>query len=256
MIKKIVIFPLILFILFLLFETDASQSWSAVSWRHPLGTDEFGRDILATVCISMLKSIFKAIILSSIAMFLGFLCAYTIVFFRSRTLSRLIDICALIIESIPLMLWVMVLIIVLPIPNIVLLLSFSIATLPFVTRVVVGEMERLKAQPFVEASLLVGASQWDCCWRHVLPNSVSVLAPLSIQLSGSAAGADGLFGLIGLGNRSNLNIGTLLLRSKENVLLHPELMIIAIVAMAIVFLYFWVLFSFLDPKSTIHRLFL
>lgn len=256
--KLLVALPLLLCVTSLVYWGDYGEAWAPASLRHPLGTDEFGRDMLAIAGASVLFSALKGMALSLLAMAFGIASGFCIVFLKSKIITFLINVLYLIVESVPFMLWIMVLALVLPVTNAVLVLAFSIGTLPFTSRVISGEMGRLRRVPFVEASRLCGVSELRCAIRHILPNSMPVLAPIAIQLSGAGAAANGVFGVIGLGNRSHLDIGTLLLRGKENALLHPELIIIAIVSVAILFLYFWLLFmsfNFLNNKNSIDKLY-
>ena len=241
--------PFLLILICILFWKEGEVAWEAASLWHPLGTDEFGRDMLSVLCASMLISAFKGVLLSLLATIVGILAGYCMILLESKIASGIVGLLTLVVESIPLLLWIMVMIIVLPIPSIVLILAFSIGTLPFVSRIVAGEIDRLRSQPFFEASRLCGASKLRCTIRHILPNAMPVLAPLAVQLCGAGAAADGVFGLIGLGNRINLDIGTLLLRGKENVLLHPELIIYAILTVALLYFYFWYAFLTFSQKK-------
>lgn len=236
---KVALIPIGLIILAALFWQEGAIPWESATLSHPLGTDEFGRDILSTLCIAVLNSAWKGGALAFLAVVVGLLVGYGMAMVESRVMTRFVVLTTLIIESIPLLLWIMVMIIALPFPNIVLVLAFSIGTMPLVSRVVAGEMERVKDIPFIKAARLYGASRMYCTIRHIIPNSLSVVAPLFVQLSGAGAAADGVFGLIGLGNRTSLDIGTLLLRGKENALLYPQMLAFAILSVAALFCFFW-----------------
>jgi ABC-type dipeptide/oligopeptide/nickel transport system permease subunit len=239
---RILLPPFLILLICIVFWSENQAMWQAASFGHPLGTDEFGRDMLATLCASILRSAIKGFLLAFLAIAVGILTGYWMVWVESKIVSAVVKILTMIIESIPLFLWVMVMIIVLPSPNLVLILAFSIGTLPFVSRIVSGEIARLKQQPFVEASRLNGASKLRCMAHHIIPNAKPVLAPLVVQLCGAGVAADGLFGLIGLSNRLNLDVGTLLLRGKENALLHPSLILLAMLTIVLLYLYFWCIF--------------
>ena len=151
----------------------------------------------------------------------------------------------------------MVLIIAIPMQSVVLGITFSVGTMPLVSRAIAGEMQRLKGMPFVEAARLCGASKIDSAIRHIIPNAAPVLVPLLVQLSGAGAAADGVFGLIGFGNRTALNIGTLLLRGKENSLLHPHLLVVAVFAVGLLFCYLWQLgfYAFCGKTDNFYKAF-
>lgn len=236
---KVAIIPLLVIVLATLFFQDGVAPWDGGTLSHPLGTDEFGRDMLGALCVAVLNSAWKGGLLALLAVTVGLLVAYGIAMIESIIISRFVILTTLIIESVPLLLWIMAMIIALPLRNVVLMLAFSIGTMPMVSRAAAGEMNRLKGVPFIEAARLYGASKIYCTVRHILPNSIPVLGPLFVQLIGAGAAADGVFGLIGLGNRMSLDIGTLLLRGKENALLHPQLLALAILSVASLFCFLW-----------------
>lgn len=219
---------------------DASaHMWLSASFAHPMGTDEYGRDLLATTCVAILVSGVKGTLLAGLALAVGGATGYVIAMHRWRAVAWTVARLTLVIESVPLFLWLLVLIVALRHPVPVLILVFTIGTLPFVSRVVAGEIERWKREPFIDASRIAGASAFEVTWRHILPNAMPVLGPVAIQIVGAAAAADGVFGLVGLSNRMQLDIGTLLLRGKENALVHPFLLLVALGAIGLLYLYLW-----------------
>ncbi|MGV9264085.1 ABC transporter permease [Kitasatospora sp. NPDC003701] len=72
--------------------------------------------------------------------------------------------------------------------------SVAAAFVPQYFRVVRAEVTRVKAEPFVEAALVIGTGTWRIMFRHVLRNSVRTL-PLILTINASEA----ILTLAGLG---------------------------------------------------------
>lgn len=244
--------PALIAIIAWAFWSQDGLTWQPASIRHPLGTDEFGRDVLATTCAAILGSGIKGALLACLALGVGGATGYAIAMLEWRATAWIVSQLTLVIESVPLLLWLLVMIVAFPQPLPILLLGFTIGTLPFVSRVVAGEIERWQHEPFVEASRIAGASKLDATRRHILPNALPVLGPVGVQISGAAAAADGAFGLVGLSNRTQLDIGTLLLRGKENALLHPNVLLVAVVAVGLLYLYLWSVSRMWDGADSEH----
>jgi peptide/nickel transport system permease protein len=134
--------------------------------------------------------------------------------------------------------------------------AFTIAILPITTNVIAGEVVRLREAPFVQAARALGVSESRIIIRHIIPNVVAVLGPLFLQILGAAIAIDGAIGLLGLGNRTQLDIGILLLRGKENALLFPHLLIGVIATIFLIYCWLFLLIRTVSQKSSVHSSFL
>jgi ABC-type dipeptide/oligopeptide/nickel transport system permease subunit len=235
---KIILPPLFGLMLFTVFSGEPGDQWEVPSLEHPLGTDEFGRDVIATALAASGSSLIKGLIVTVVALAAPILGAELITLRHSALGSILVRVAASVIESIPVVLWVLIAIIALNGPRLVIIgIVFTLVVFPIATHVISGEFIRLRTALYVEASYLLGASEIRILSRYILPNAASVLAPFAVQVLGAAIAVDGAIGVIGLGNRSELDLGVFLLRGKENFLLHPQVLVVSLMMYAILYGY-------------------
>ena len=240
--KRLAVPPLCLLAIYLALPWALTDAWLPPSLVHPLGTDEFGRDLLANVILSTGLSALKGLGLAVLAFAFAGLVAYFAVVRGSRTVAVLLRGMTNVVESIPVLLWVLVAVIAINEPRVlVVALAFSIAALPAVSTVIAGELERLVHTPFIEAARMLGVREAHLLWRYLLPNAAAVLAPLVIQVLGAAIAVDGAIGVLGMGNRSQPDLGVMLLRGKENFTDNPQILLLAVGMFAALYAYLiWV----------------
>lgn len=216
----------------------SGSPWQPSMWRHPLGTDEFGRDILFSSLCAAGFSLGKGIVISFLTLGLALFLAEGITYSKWRGSGVLIRGAATIVESLPSVLWVMIVLIVLREPRLVVVgAAFALVSLPTASHVIAGELNRLRLMPFVEAARQLGAGEIRLILAYLLPNAKAVLIPYSMQILGTAIAIEGAIGVIGLGNRSDLDMGTFLLRGKENFILHPQILLCSVILYAAIYSY-------------------
>lgn len=240
--KRLAVPPLCLLAIYLALPWALTDAWLPPSIVHPLGTDEFGRDLLANVILSTGLSALKGLGLAVLAVAFAGLVAYYAVVRGSRTVTVLLRGMTNVVESIPVLLWILVAVIAIKEPRfLVVALAFSIAALPAVSTVIAGELERLVHTPFMEAARMLGVREVRLLSHYILPNAAAVLAPLMIQVLGAAIAVDGAIGVLGMGNRSQPDLGIMLLRGKENFIDHPKILGLGLVMIVALYAYLiWV----------------
>ncbi len=233
------LFPLLIgLVLCWVFFGVSDMPWAGFSLRHPLGTDEFGRDVLATVLAAAGFSLAKGVLITLVTLAAAVIAAELVTLRYSPAASILIRTAANIVESVPVVLWVFIAIIAVQGPRLIVVGSaFALVVFPIATHVLAGEFLRLRSAFYVESAYLLGAGELRVLIRYILPNAMAVLLPFALQILGAAIAVDGAFGVIGLGNRSNLDLGVFLLRGKENFLQHPQILIVTLVMYALVYGY-------------------
>ena len=225
-------------VLFYAFWSAPGAQWVPASAVHPLGTDEFGRDLLAAVFAAAGLSLLKGLAITAAALAAS-IAATELVTLRPRSgLAAAVRLSANIVESVPVVLWIFIVVIVIPGPRfLVVALAFCLVVLPIATQLLSGEFFRLRATPYVEAAYHLGAGEARVLARYILPNAAAVIVPFGVQILGAAIAVDGAIGVIGLGSRSDLDLGIFLLRGKENFFLHPQVLIVAVIAYGLLYAY-------------------
>lgn len=214
------------------------RPWMPPTISSPLGTDEFGRDVLGTAIVSAGLSLSKGLAMMGATMLLGLLAAEVITLSRSSVLSESVRVLTRVVESIPVVFWVLIVVIVLKEHRtLVAGVAFTLVVLPSATTIIAGELLRLRHTPFVEAAYLLGVPEKRVLVHYILPSTAPVLLPFAIQILGGAVAVDGAVGVIGLGSRVDLDLGVFLIRGKENFLLHPQILTIGIGMYVVIYLY-------------------
>ena len=218
----------------------AGAPWASPSLQHPLGLDEFGRDLLATAYLSAGNSLMYGLACALVALTAAAAIGYPVAFMRSRWLALAIDATSRVVESLPVVVWVLLLTMLAPAASrAISTVAFLVAVLPYLSRVVAGEFARLAGAPFVETARMQELPRRTLVARHLLPNAVGVLGPALAQVCGLAIAINGAVAIVGSAQRTQLTIGTLLLRGKENALTHPRLAVVAVLVLLGVFVLIW-----------------
>lgn len=146
------------------------------TWRHPLGTDESGRDVLSRMIwggrVSLSVGILSAALLTVIGVIIGSIAGY---------FGGWVDIGIMrgieILQSIPAF-FLILLALAFTDPNVVppmfaIVLVIALVRWTGVARLVRGEFLRLREQEFVVAAQALGFSSARTIFKHVLPNAMS-----------------------------------------------------------------------------------
>lgn len=144
---------------------------------HPLGTDSFGQDLLSRTIYGARYAL--AIGLGAVAIGAGGGLLVGLVAGLSGgaiewALMRIVD--ALL--AIPSLIMAIAFIAILGQGVDKVILAVGVALIGPFSRTVRADVLQVKAQPFVEAAVLMGVGRLAIVWRHVLPN---VIFPLAVQ---------------------------------------------------------------------------
>jgi oligopeptide transport system permease protein len=182
-------------------EIDFGRSRELPSLAHPLGTDQFGRDLLTRLAVGGRTTLAIAAAALAVILAIGFVwgaVAALVGGVFDSVLMRIVD-GLFAIPRLPIAILVLV---VLgggssSIPGIVV--ALSIAGWMLTARLVRGHMLSLKGRDFVRAARAVGATWPDVTRRHLVPHSAGVLViAVLLELPAVVVG-EAFLSVLGLG---------------------------------------------------------
>ena len=177
---------------------DIRNALEPPSMKHPLGTDELGRNILARIIyggrISLSISISAVVLALLIGVPMGLISGY----FGGKIdfiIQRITDVML----SFPPFLLALVLVAVLGVGLKNTIISVGIAGIPLIIRIVRGCVLSIREQVYVEAAKAVGTRDRVILFRHILPNvMVPIIVNATLFLGMAIIFAAGL-GFLGVG---------------------------------------------------------
>ena len=158
---------------------NAKEKLSMPSWKHPFGTDNFGRDLLTRVLkggqTSLLVAFFATLLAAGIGTVLGATSAYFGGVY-SVIIMRLMDI----IMSIPAMLFAVLISSILGPGTLNTIIACALPGIASFCRICYAQVLKESNNEYVAAATMCGARPLRKVFGHLLPNS---LAPLIVSMS-------------------------------------------------------------------------
>ena len=170
------------------YETDViGQNYSELlqspSLKHPFGTDEMGRDLLARIIYGSRASLFISFaavcLAATVGCFFGAISGY----FGGRidaVIMRLTDI----LLAIPETLFAITLVAAFGTSTFTLIIALAISNVPIYCRLLRSSVMTQRDSEHVEAAKAIGARTSTIIWHHILPNCI---APVLVQFTLSVA---------------------------------------------------------------------
>lgn len=151
-------------------EVDLANLFADPSKEHLLGTDSYGRDILARIVsgaqMSLICSVFSCLLGALIGILLGLIAGY----FEgiiSTIIMRYVDIQM----SIPSLIFIIVISLITGDSLFGVIMALAFGLIPNFVRVMCGLVLQLKGSDYVTASKLIGVSEGKILMKHILPNT-------------------------------------------------------------------------------------
>ena len=154
---------------------DLGASLARPSGSHPMGTDALGRDIFARWCEGAEISLGVGVLVTVVGAVLG-----AAVGLISGTSSALVDNILMramdAVLAFPALLLAMAVTLGLGVGIRTATIGIIIPTIPWYARLIRSDVLRIRAMPFVEATVTLGARRSRTLIRHVLPHTIPTLA--------------------------------------------------------------------------------
>ena len=211
---------------------DIRNKNQGMSWAHPFGTDNLGRDMLAQIIAGGRVSLLVGVIAMALSIFLGALIGVAAGFFKilDGPLMRMTDLFL----ALPILPLLLVIIMLFrdplrqqfgPETGIFILVVFIIGITSWMqtARIVRGDVLALKEREFVLAARSIGTRSWRTVMRHIFPN---VMSPIMVSATLGIASAiitESALSFLGLGFPSDFPTwGKILFDSVDRMTAFPE----------------------------------
>ena len=179
-------------------DQDLAQANQAPSMAHWFGTDNLGRDLFIRVLYGARISLSIGIVAS----LLNFLIGVTyggIAGFAGGKVDRVMMNIVDVLYSVPMLLYVILLMVVLKPGLINIFIALGIAYWLPMARIVRGQILSMKEQEFVLAARTIGASKRRILMKHLIPNTIgAIVVTLSLSIP-DAIFTEAFLSFIGLG---------------------------------------------------------
>lgn len=190
---------------------DPLESPSA---EFPLGTDQFGRNLLGLVVWGARVSLLVGLLAAVLSVAIGALIGITAGHFRgwyATVLMRITD-------------WFLVmptLVLAIALATVMtrslgtIILAIGVTTWPTTARLVRAQTLAVESRPYIERAKALGGGHWHIMSRHVLPNVMPLVLAQTTLIISSAILAEATLAFLGLGDPTVVSWGGLLQDARE-----------------------------------------
>jgi oligopeptide transport system permease protein len=215
------------------YAVEFGEARESPSWDHPLGTDRFGRDMLARTALGGQVSIQIGFAATIVILLIGIAYGSISGFVGGRVdngMMRFLDA----LYGLPYLPFAIITLAIIGTINIwTMTIALSVATWFTTARIVRGQIITLKENDYVRAAKAVGARWYRILGRHLLPNTLGVLIiAVFLELPGVVLG-EAFLSFIGLGiSPPEASWGAMAQDGRVVYRVQPLLMVIPSVAIA------------------------
>lgn len=156
------------------YQQDVRAKFLPSSFAHPLGTDNYGRDVLSRIIYGARVSLSVGIVCEAIAVTIGVIVGLAAGFYGGRVdmvLSRIIEVFA----SFPFVLFAIAVMFVLGQGMLNIFIAIGVIGWTGHARIIRGQVLQLRNREYVEAARAAGASNFRIMIKHMLPNCLSTI---------------------------------------------------------------------------------
>ncbi|GHC31199.1 dipeptide ABC transporter permease DppC [Gemmobacter nanjingensis] len=173
-------------------------AFQAPNLSHPMGTDEFGRDVLTRILYGARTSLSVSAVAIAISLFCGMVLGASAGYFGGR-FDRAVMVVVDLTWAFPEILVALMLVAIIGPGTTGTLVAICVAYLAQFTRLTRAQVMALKSETFVEAARGMGASNAAILFHHLLPNCLGPVLVAGMLATGDAIILEATLGFFGLG---------------------------------------------------------
>ena len=189
--------------------TEVGGSYEAPSWQHWMGTDLFGRSVLAKVIKSTQVAMSVGFCVSMIAILIGLTLGALAGYFGGA-IDELIVWLYSTVASIPNIMLLIALAFILGKGILAVYVALGMTNWVELCRLIRGEVKRHKDREYVQAAMALGASHWRKLFRHILPNVLHIVIIRFSLIFQFAIKAEVILSYLGLGVQGSPSWGIMI----------------------------------------------
>ncbi len=185
------------------------------TWKHPLGTDSKGRDMLAMVVSGARVSLFVGLIATGIAIIVGTIIGVLSAYlggWADNVLMRFTDV----MMTFPFFLLLVLIVFVFGPSLIFIVMAIGLTGWTGIARMVRSESLSLRTREFVIAAKAMGAGDGRVIFRHLIPNVISLIIVIATLSIPGVILAEAALSFIGLGDPTVPSWGIILEEGQHN----------------------------------------
>lgn len=189
------------------------QKWEDISFQYWFGTNILGQDIFERAVFSTKTAFEVGLVVAVISTLIGAILGALSGFFSNSWVDEVILWVMGVLDSIPFYLFVAAIAFALSgfaySMHVAMIATFWTTT----SRLVRGEVIKLKNFEFVEAARAVGVPQYTIIFRHILPNTFHILLVQSTIVFVGAIKSEVILSFLGLGVKDGVSWGLMIAES-------------------------------------------
>lgn len=179
-------------------ENDFTAMMQAPSWAHPLGTDQFGRDLLSRIVFGARTALIVGFASAGLGGAVGLVLGVASAYFGGRIdlfFQRVLDV----MMAFPLIIMALAVVAVFGTGVYNVILAIMVPLAPRCARVVRSSALAIREAPYVDAARALGYGHARIILRHMVPNVVAPFLILLTAFVGQAILAEAALSYLGLG---------------------------------------------------------